>query len=404
MPPRILFVDQSAEIGGAELSLLDIARHHAANATVVLFRPGPFQALLERSGVTTALLEVGPDLLNIRRDAGALWRTVPSLLAATSRLVRLGRGHDLLYANTQKAFVVAALAGAWLRRPVVWHLRDILSAEHFGTTQLRLVTALARLPHVRVIANSEATAAAFRAAGGGRGALTVIANGLDPAAYTPPLVPAPGDLRRELGLSADLPVVGLFGRLAEWKGQHVLLAALGRLNGVQGLIVGDALFGEDAYRNRLHEVAARTGFGQRVRFTGFRSDVPALMGICDLVVHTSTAPEPFGRVIVEAMLAGKPVIAADAGGAAEIVEHGHNGVLITPGDAEALADWIRHLLDDRELADELAANGRRHAIATYGLERMLAAVDGVVAAAVPDAGRGPKPAWTADRAVPGRSH
>jgi glycosyltransferase involved in cell wall biosynthesis len=406
MVPRVLFVDQSGEIGGAELSLLDIARHFAGSGLVALFQPGPFADLVERSGVPLIVLGAKPVLLEVRRDGsgGTAGTVAAALLDITRRLARTGRKFDLLYANTQKAFVAAALAGLWLRKPVIWHLRDILSADHFGRANLRLVVGLTRLPNVRVIANSNATADAFVAAGGRRGTVTVIQNGLDPVAFARVDAATAQRLRAELGLSDGLPVVGLFGRLAPWKGQHVLIEALTGLPGAQALIVGDALFGEDAYREQLKDQARRADLGDRVTLAGFRSDIAALMQLCDVVVHTSTAPEPFGRVIVEAMLSGKPVIASDSGGAAEIIEHGHSGVLIPPGDPVSLAGWISHLLTDHRLAGDLAAAGRQRAIENFGLDRALAAIEAAVRAAVPPANPLAPRFWRGGRIAQDRLH
>ncbi|MEL6334136.1 MAG: glycosyltransferase, partial [Cyanobacteria bacterium J06626_26] len=136
-------------------------------------------------------------------------------------------------------------------------------------------------------------------------------------------------------------VVGHFSRLSPWKGQHVLIDALQYCpNNVTALLVGDALFGEQDYVHQLHQQIESLNLEHRVRFLGFRSDIPQLMAACDLVTHTSTAPEPFGRVIVEAMLCGTPVVAAAAGGAVELIDHGQTGWLTPPGHAQKLADII----------------------------------------------------------------
>ena len=334
-------MDQSGELGGAELSLRDIAGHHAATASVALFADGPFVRLLAAAGVRATVLPVPPAIMDLRRDGGL----VASLGGAWAlgrlaiRLSRLAAGYELIYANTQKAFVVGALAGLLARKPVIWHLRDILSPAHFGRSNLTLVQALVRLPHVRVIANSEANCPGSDGFG-----WATCAHGHHPQWDRPAAVGA-GECGGVAAATAELgldegPVIGLFGRLAAWKGQHILVRALTQLPDAQALLVGDALFGEQAYRSDLEAEIERSGLASRVHLAGFRSDIPALMQLCDVVVHTSTAPEPFGRVIVEAMLARRPVIASDAGGAAEIIEHGRSGLLIRPGVPQVLAEAI----------------------------------------------------------------
>jgi glycosyltransferase involved in cell wall biosynthesis len=120
----------------------------------------------------------------------------------------------------------------------------------------------------------------------------------------------------------------------------------------------------------------------RIHWLGFREDIPELMAASDIVLHTSVAPEPFGRVIVEAMLARRPVVATLGGGAEEIIQTPETGVLVPPGDAIALADAVLGLLDrpDRRLAMGLA--GRARAETMFGLATMLEEIEREVAAAV----------------------
>jgi glycosyltransferase involved in cell wall biosynthesis len=226
----------------------------------------------------------------------------------------------------------------------------------------------------RVIANSGATAAAFVAAVGRADRVHVVYNGIDPAPFAPIPPETIATLRRQLGLT-DGPVLGTFSRLAPWKSQHVLLDALVRLPGAQALVVGDALFGEQDYARALHRRAAALGIAERVHFLGFRDDIPALMRLVDVVVHTSVAPEPFGRVLVEGMLACRPVVATRAGGAREIIDDGVTGLLLPPGDAAALSSALAALLADRERARALAARGRGAAVRRFSRHAMLNGVE-----------------------------
>ena len=170
-------------------------------------------------------------------------------------------------------------------------------------------------------------------------------------------------------------MIGVFGRLTPWKGQEVLLAALGRpaLAACHAVVVGEALFTDEDrhYAAALRERADTPALAGRVRFLGHRDDIPALMKACDVVVHTSTQPEPFGRVIVEGMLAGKPVIATDAGGAREIITHEQTGLLVPPGDAAALAAAVAQLRADSLFAEQLAAAGRAVAVERFTVTAMV---------------------------------
>jgi glycosyltransferase involved in cell wall biosynthesis len=386
MPPRVLFLDHTAARGGAELYLLPLAQAFRAHAQVVLFSDGPLLDDLRERGVQTHLLPAPAPFLNVRRE-GTAWDSVaalPSLMALSLRVARRARSYDLLFANSQKSFVVACLAGVLARRPVVWNLHDILSADHFGALNRWLVVRLANGCARRVIANSEATRQSFIDQGGRPDLVDVVYNGIDPAAFDA-VAPSQSTLREAAGLS--LPpnafLIGVFSRLAAWKGQHVVLEALSRLPNVHVLLVGDALFGEDhEYARGLHEQARRLGIEERVHFLGFRSDVPALMTACDAVVHSSITPEPFGRVIVEGMLAGRPVVATHGGGASEIVRDGMNGRLVPPGQSDALAAVLRAWQNDPDCAEALVRVGAREARTRFGIEQQIEGVSRSLRSAV----------------------
>jgi glycosyltransferase involved in cell wall biosynthesis len=367
---RLLFVNHSGQLGGGELSLLEIVRHFGPQATVALLSAGLFHDRLAAAGVETVLLPASPRLLAQRREGGLDPRALIAAARTALRLSRLARRYDVVYANSQKAFVVAALAAMLARRPLIWHLRDILTPGHFSRTNIRAVVALANRFADGVIANSRSSADAFLAAGGHAATVRVIYSGVDPAPF---LHLGNADIeavRARLGLEGR-QVIGLFGRLSPWKGQHVALEALSHLPGVHLLVVGAPLFGEGDYERRLHGLAEQLRVTDRVSFLGTRSDVPALMGLVDVVVHTSIEPEPFGRVIVEGMLAGKPVVATRDGGAAEIVEDMVTGRLVGPGDAHELADTLRELLGSPASRVRMGRAGRERAVSLFGLRESL---------------------------------
>ena len=369
---KLLFVDHVGVLGGAELYLLELARRYAATSRVLLFADGPLWERLQEVGVAVEVLSAPAGVTGVSREEGAgrSLRAVPGVLGLVGQVARRARRFDLIYANSQKAFVVCALAGQLARRPILWHLHDILTAEHFSAANRKLVITLANRFAARVFANSQATADAFMQGGGRAELVRVVPNGIDPAPFervTPEEVAA---LRKGLGLEG-VRVVSVFSRLAPWKGQHVLLEALKELPEVHALLVGEALFGEADYAHALEDKVKNSGLQDRVHFLGFRRDIPALMKLSDVVVHTSTAPEPFGRVIVEAMMAGRPVVATAAGGAREILDQKGSGLLVTPGDAGELSRTLSHLLAHPGEAARLAEAGKRAAIERYSLQAVL---------------------------------
>lgn len=355
---KILFLDQSGNPGGAELCLIDIAKPYRDRCLVSLFVDGPFRHFLEQQHIPVQIL--GTRSLQVRKSSslveglGSLRQLAPMI----TQVARIARAYNLIYANTQKALVVGALASLISRRPLVYHLHDILSPDHFSQTNRRLAVTLANRFASLVIANSQASQAAFIAAGGRSDITQVVYNGFEPELYDKPEVNNPSLLRQELGLEGQF-VVGNFSRLSPWKGQHVLIEALVHCPlDVTAIFIGDALFGEHDYVKQLHERVKALGLEERVRFLGFRSNIAQLMAVCDLVAHTSTRPEPFGRVIVEAMLCKRPIVATQSGGATELVEPGINGFLVPPNAPQQLAQVITNCRNQPEHTTTIAHHAR----------------------------------------------
>ncbi|MEA5550936.1 glycosyltransferase family 4 protein [Anabaena cylindrica UHCC 0172] len=357
---RIFFLDQSGKPGGAELCLLDIAKPYAESSLVGLFADGDFRKLLQQQQIPVEVLATQG--IKVRKQSSLLQAigSLGQLTPLINKVVQRAREYDLIYANTQKALVVGAVASFFARRPLVYHLHDILSPQHFSQTNLRVAVTLVNQFASLVIANSQASKIAFLEAGGKPDIIEVVYNGFAVNNYQV----AETDVRKlkqELGLEEKF-IVGHFSRLSPWKGQHILINALAKCpQDVMVILVGDALFGEQEYVQELHQKVTALGLENQVKFLGFRSDIPQLMAICDLVAHTSTAPEPFGRVIVEAMLCGKPVVAAKAGGVMELVEDGINGFLVTPNNPQELAQVINTCINETTRTATIANNARINA-------------------------------------------
>ncbi|WP_028225250.1 glycosyltransferase family 4 protein [Paraburkholderia ferrariae] len=378
--PRVLAIDQSGVLGGAELSLLEVVKGLRSRIEVLLFNDGPFREALAAAGARVDVLDSGA-LRNVRRDGGAAPRLgviagIASLVRETRRRARTA---DVLYANTQRAMVIGVLAGRLSRKPVVWHLRDIVSPEHFGRAQRMVIKGCAKLGLAHVIANSHASAKEFvQLTNFDDRRIDVVHNGVDEAPFRALDGISQAALRAQIGLPEEAFLVGAFSRLAHWKGQHVLLEALRRDTRLHAVLVGAPLFGEDAYAGELRAFVKAHGLERRVHFLGFRHDIAACMRAMDVIAHTSITPEPFGRVVVEGMLAERPVVASRDGGVTEIVEHGANGLLCTPGDAAELAATLVSLHDDAALRERLAVAGLAAARERFGKALYVETVDRVL--------------------------
>ena len=389
MNRRVLFVDHAGELGGAELSLLSITRKLPLSCHVLLLSDGPFADELRNAGVSVEVISGNSGLHAIRRDSRlrSMFLSIPSVFSIVRNIAKKSRQYDIIYANTQKSFVVAALASLISRRPVIWHLRDILNDEHFSIYTRKAVIFLANLRASKVIANSRATEKAFHDAGGSKNKTKVIYNAID---FEPFLTTTMNKALKIRGVfsSKNKVLVGIFGRLAEWKGQHILIEAMKELAGVQAIIVGGCLFGEEEYERRLIQQVQQYGLQDRVHFLGFRTDIPALMKAMDIIVHASISPEPFGRVIVEAMLSERPVIASRAGGVLEIIEHNKTGLLVTPGHPLELAEAIERLISDVSLSEMLVKQAKEVAMQRFSMKFMIDCITREISSALPDDGNG----------------
>ena len=345
-----------ARLSGGEIALVRAlaALGSRVDPHVILGEHGPLVDRLREAGVSVEVLPMPVAAREVRKDSvrpGTLGlKAVDASLRYVWTLRRRLRQlqPDVVHTNSLKAALYGGAAGRLAGIPVIWHIRDRIAPDYLPTAAVRMVRLSARvLPHA-VIANSQATLGTLRDPRRG----VVVTNTV---VYDP--------IRRSAPLASveEAPFrVGILGRLAAWKGQDVFLEAFARAfpdDESEAWIVGAAMFGEDGYADTLHALARRLGISDRVVFRGFREDVWAELSQIHLLVHCSLIPEPFGQVVVEGMAAGVPVIAADAGGPAEIITHNVDGMLTAPGDVAALAAAMRRVRDDASLRRTLVAGG-----------------------------------------------
>jgi glycosyltransferase involved in cell wall biosynthesis len=167
--------------------------------------------------------------------------------------------------------------------------------------------------------------------------------------------------------------VGIVGNIQAWKGQAVVVEAVREakafLPDIHCLIVGGIHRNGVDYARDLRRLVEERGLQKNVIFTGFRDDVADLVNAMDILIHASVTPEPFGRVILEGMALGKPVIATNLGGVPEFVKDGVTGRLVPAGDPRALADAILELLRDRTYRERLGDNARKEVQRRFVVQR-----------------------------------
>lgn len=377
---RVVYLDHVAQLSGGEIALLRIVPHlHDVEAHFVLAEDGPFADELVQAGISTEVLAMAEGARGLRKaDVTPGLAQGAAALATLRYVVRLALHlrrlrPDLVHANSLKAGVYGSLAARLAGVPVVWHVRDRIDADYLPRAAVRLVRAMTRRLPAAVVVNSAATAVTLDP----RSLPVVVPEAL---LAPPPRAPrAPGPL-----------AVGMVGRFAPWKGQDLFLRAFAEAfpdGDVTCVLVGSALFGEDAFERRLHDLADELGLDGRVEFRGFRADLWPELERIDMLVHASVIPEPFGQVILEGMAARVPVLAPAAGGPAEIVRDGVNGVLYPIGDQTALADAMRELAADEQRRASLVEGGTA-AVGAYHPDVVATRLQAVYRRVVADAGRG----------------
>lgn len=287
---------------------------------------------------------------------------LPAALALV-RIIRAERAAVVHLGNGLRANFDGVLASWLTRTPCVVHVKGFEKYENRERWSAPRVDAL--------VCMTEAVKQHCVRSGLRSAVMPVIYDAVDVADFRPRRLR--DAMRSELELAPETCAVGIVAGIQEWKGQAVVIEAVARARaaapGMICLIVGGVHRAGNSYARQLQERVAALGLGEQVRFVGFRSDVPDVMHALDVVVHASIRPEPFGRVILEGMLLGRPVVAAAAGGVPEFVDHGRTGFLVPPGDSQALADALVMLAGDPELRRRVGTAAQADALQRFSLAR-----------------------------------
>jgi len=405
-PRRLLYVAKTAR-GGSAFSLYYLVKEldRRRYEPVILF------FARERTYITERLAEVGAQVCTLgltdsslvptsaatvgRRDIGkwlethvgkwasqayaflkgcyAFARRDVSKIAPIVRAIQASQA-DVVHINNGLRFGKPALIAAWLmQKPCVCHVRMFDDLSPFDRLFARFVNTFV---YISRAVEGHYTAQAIPLSKG-----TVIHNALDLSDYS---VQPDGDgVRAEFGWPAQTPLVGIVGRLDWWKGHEYFLQALAeaaqQIPDLKGLVVGEP---EHTPRNheyylRLLRLTETLGLKGRIVFTGFRPDIPRLMSALDVVVLSSAMPEPFGRVLIEGMAAGKPVVATATGGVLDVIEHDLTGLLVPPQDSSAIARAVLSLLLDRNKAKRIGRAARQRVEEKFTLTHHIVAVQSV---------------------------
>lgn len=370
---KILFFNQTGEISGAEVSLLDnlvYMKERGFETALAAPEDGPLIAKAVERGV-----EVHPLMCRqIRMSDSAV--KLPLYLIRTLHNARCFRelcssiAPDIVHGNTTRAGLIASLGAG--TQPVVWHIRDYTPAGPLG----RMVRLVASRSAAAIVANSNFIAANFSNSTTLKSKTRVVYNGFTFAERA-----GGGEsFRSGLGVADDEILVAQVGHIGDIKNQKATMLAAAKALAENGklrfVIVGKPLFKaeHERYHRELVGLAGQLGIEGRVSFAGYLEDVGEVYEAADIVVCPSKM-EPFGRVAVEAGAAGKPVIASRVGGLPEIVEDGKTGVLIDRPDPEPLCEKILALAADPAECARLGENARLRVTSKFSKEQLVASLE-----------------------------
>jgi len=283
----------------------------------------------------------------------------------------LKEGADVLHLRSRLPAWVAFLA--WKSLPV--KKRPVLVTTFHGFFSVNSYSAIMTKGE-KIIAVSKTIADHIREAYDVTAErIVLIPRGVDEKLFNPENVTVERirNLKERWGLNGNTdPVVMLPGRVTRWKGHDVFLKSLVGIKELpwKAIMVGE-LDKTSEYTRILEKMVADLDFGERAKFVGHCSDMPAAMMLAEIVVSaSSTEPEAFGRTSVEAQAMGKPVIVSAHGGSLETVLDGKTGWHVKPGDSEALSACLRIALSDESVRKKMGEEGRKWVVSQFTITKM----------------------------------
>ncbi len=383
-PCRILYVNHASKIAGAEqcllrmISNLDRVRYHpflvcpegdlaqeAVRQDVAVF-PSRFTDY-QRNRSRIGRISFPNPLL-------AQWHAL-KVAALARQIASLARNEsvNIIHANSLLARAPTYLAGKITGIPVVWHVRDILSSKLWRA----IYDLLATHGIARLITVSNACQLQFSCLSN----VTTVYDGIDSESFKWD-ADAASRVRATFGLGEGHIVFGIFGRISSTKGHHhfveAAIAVHARYPQTRWLVVGEAWSKEEqVFLSRLRRLVSEAGLDRHTIFTGFRTDVSALMSACDVVVAPSIIQDSFPNTVLEGMACSRAIVAYAVGGIPEAIEDGISGLLVRRMDAKGLAEAEMQLIEDPGLREKLGRNARKRVVTHFRVQEAQKLIEGI---------------------------
>lgn len=346
---KVLCVNLEGSISGAEQSLLLLVRFVPKNIQISAACPaGILAERLRNLGAKTCNISAPPR----KSNHFLTWFFYLIIVNLQLILIVFKAKPQIIHANSTKAVLASVLPKVFLCHSLIWHMRDLKCSRSLA----RICSCLSS----KVITVSEAVKNKLLIMGVKVELIEVIYNGI-----------AADDIPAEIRAKDQNSSITFanIGQFVPWKKQLLFVEAAERFlqdgSNAQFILIGDDIFGRDSkYKNELINRVRASHFATNIKIIDWQDSLHSYWPNIDCLVHTADT-EPFGRVIIEAMVHGVPIIAAQGGGPAEIIAGGKTGLLFTPNDVEELIEAMKAIYQNRELSHNLAINARQHIVSDF---------------------------------------
>lgn len=344
---RVLCVNLEGSLSGAEQSLLLLVRFVPKTVQISAACPtGVLTNRLRSLGIGTYKISEPPRKFNHL----FVWLYYLALVNLQLILITLKTRPQIIHANSTKAVLAVVLARVFAGSKLIWHMRDLRCS--------RLLAKICSCLSSKVIAVSRVVKNRLIGLGVNSELIEIIYNGI-----------AADDIETRGKNQSGSVTFANIGQFVPWKKQFLFIEAAERFlqdgQKAQFILIGDDIFGRDSrYKKWIIEIVKASSFASNIKIVSWQDDLNLYWPVIDCLIHTTDA-EPFGRVIIEAMAHGVPVIATAGGGPAEIITNGSTGLLFDPDDLEGLIWAMKTISDDRELAHNLARNAKEEIVSNF---------------------------------------
>lgn len=371
---NILFLHAGAEMYGADKVMLDLIRRldkTKYKPYVVLPTNGVLVDALKKENIDVSVIPY-PIMRRKYFNFKGIMQYGTGLIKYSNQLVKFAKEHsvDVVHTNTAAVLEGSAVARK-LHIPQLWSIHEIIVSPNI---MFKFTSRTIAKNSAITITDSQAVKDHLLKSGYFKNdAIKVIYNGVDADRFKPDNDSS--YLRKEWNIPEDAMVVGMMGRVNNWKGQKDFLKAanilLAEHSSMYAVLVGAAFAGEEWREKELADEISKSPYKDRIVNVGYRTDSEGIYNLYDVFVLPSTNPDPLPTVVLEAMATGKPIVGYRHGGVCEMVKEGYNGLLAEVRNPTDLAKKIDTLLFDDKLRKKMGSHSRKRLLENFSIESYI---------------------------------